>query len=154
MSYTLVAVGRNIRFVVLATLWLSFVSLSARADNWLTSYEEAVSKSKQTGKPILMDFTGSDWCGWCMKLKAEVFDTKEFKEWASKNVVLLEVDFPRSKKQSPALKAQNRKLLDKYGVRGFPTIVFVDSSGKELGRYGYDRGGPSVWIKKAEKFLK
>ncbi len=121
---------------------------------WLTSYTDAVAQSKVSGKPILMDFTGSDWCGWCKKLKAEVFETSEFKQWATSNVVLLELDFPRRTSQSPAIKQQNQELAQKFGVRGYPTIIFANHSGKVLGHYGYDEGGPSVWTKKASSFLR
>ncbi len=121
---------------------------------WLTSYSDAVAQSKATGKPILMDFTGSNWCGWCKKLKAEVFETAEFKKWASDNVVLLELDFPRGIPQSAALKQQNQELAQKFGVQGYPTIIFANSSGKVLGQYGYDEGGPSVWTKTASGYLK
>jgi len=119
---------------------------------WLTSYSEAVAQSKSSGKPILMNFTGSDWCGWCKKLKAEVFETAEFKQWATSNVVLLELDFPHP--QSAAIKKQNQEFAQKFGVEGYPTIIFATHSGKTLGKYGYDEGGPSVWTKTASKYLK
>lgn len=131
------------------------LAASARAEGaWLTSWDEAVKQSKSTGKPILMDFTGSDWCGWCIKLKKEVFDTPEFATWAKKKVVLLEVDFPQSKEQSAALKKQNQMLSDKYQIEGYPTIMFVDATGKVLGTYGYDEGGPKKWTAEADKKLK
>lgn len=120
---------------------------------WLTSYDEAAKLSKETGKPMLVDFTGSDWCGWCIKLKEEVFSKPEFDAWADENVVLLELDFPRKTKLSQELTAQNNELKDKYEIRGFPTILFLDSEGEKLGQYGYDRGGPDVWIPKAEAII-
>lgn len=120
------------------------------ASPWLTSWEAAVKESEQTGKPILMDFTGSDWCGWCMKLKAEVFETPEFQQWAAQNVVLLEVDFPRGTALPEEQARQNDELASKYGIQGFPTIVFADHTGKELGTIGYEEGGPQSWIPKAE----
>ncbi len=139
----------------LVTLSLSLLlAVGVSAEGWLTSWDEAAKQSKATGKPILMDFTGSDWCGWCIKLKSEVFDTKEFKDWANKHVVLLELDYPNSKPQSDKIKKQNADLQAKYGIEGFPTIVFSDAKGKELGRTGYAKGGPSVWTKTAEGFLK
>lgn len=121
---------------------------------WLTSYSDAVAQSKASGKPILMDFTGSNWCGWCKRLKAEVFETAEFKQWATSNVVLLELDFPRGIPQNAALKQQNQELAQKFGISGYPTIIFANASGKVLGKYGYDEGGPSVWTKQASTFLK
>lgn len=120
------------------------------AEGWTTSWDTAVAESKATGKPILVDFTGSNWCGWCKKLKAEVFDKAEFKTWAKSHVVLLEADFPEPNNLAPALKAQNEKLSQKYAIEGYPTILFVNAAGEELGRYGYDEGGPAVWTKNAE----
>jgi protein disulfide-isomerase len=120
---------------------------------WLTNYEEAVRQSKASGLPILADFTGSDWCGWCIKLKAEVFSTPEFKAWAAQNVVLLELDYPRAK-QDAELKAQNAQLLKKYKVEGFPTILFLTADGRELGQMGYQAGGPTAWTADAYKIIK
>lgn len=119
---------------------------------WLDKLDAAQKESKSTGKPILVDFTGSDWCIWCKRLKAEVFDTAEFKSWASNRVVLLEVDFPRAP-QPDQVKKANAALMKQYAVRGFPTIVFTDAAGKELGRSGYMRGGPGNWIAAADKML-
>ena len=120
----------------------------AKGSGWTEKYDEAVAASKKSGLPILADFTGSDWCGWCIKLHKEVFDTQEFKDWAAKNVVLLELDFPQKKAQDAALKAKNKELSDKYKVEGFPTIVILDTTGKKLGELGYEEGGPKVWIAK------
>jgi protein disulfide-isomerase len=121
---------------------------------WLTNYEAVRARAKKERKPILADFTGSDWCGWCIKLKKEVFDTPEFREWAKENVVLLEVDFPRGKAQSEELKRQNKELAAKFGIRGYPTVLFLDARGQVLGRSGYMEGGPAAWIKHADKQLK
>jgi protein disulfide-isomerase len=120
---------------------------------WLTSYEQAVRQSKSTGKPIMMDFTGSNWCGWCMKLKKEVFETDQFKKWASHHVVLLELDFPRGIEQPANLKKQNQELAAKYQIQGYPTIIFINADGQALGNYGYDAGGPTVWLKKAGELI-
>ncbi len=120
---------------------------------WLDNYEEAKKLAKEQDKFILADFTGSDWCGWCIKLKNEVFQTPEFKSWADKNVVLLELDFPRKKQLSQSIKEQNEALRDKHKVRGYPTIVFMDPSGEEVGRTGYQRGGPAAWTKSADGIL-
>lgn len=120
---------------------------------WTEDYEKALARARRERKLVLTDFTGSDWCGWCIKLKKEVFDTKEFKEWAARRVVLLELDFPRRKPQDPRIRERNQKLLQKYGVRGFPTILFLDGRGKAVGRLGYQPGGPKPWIEAAEKIL-
>ena len=118
---------------------------------WLTSYEEALERSKKEKKPILADFTGSDWCGWCIKLKSEVFDQPEFQKWAVENVILLELDFPKKKELPKELADQNAKLRDKHGVRGYPTILFFDAKGEKIGQSGYVEGGPAAWIKAAEE---
>lgn len=136
-------------------LCLFLLSGATLAETWHTNWESAAKESKKTGKPILIDFTGSDWCGWCIKLHDEVFSKPEFKTWAAENVVLLELDFPRKKKQSAAVKKANTELAQKYNVEGFPTVVFAQADGKELGRFGYAKGGPTVWTKEAEtKFLR
>ncbi len=146
--------------LILGVIFLGVYALSggghgtaSTGPSWLTSMETAQEQSRKTGKPILADFTGSDWCGWCIKLKAEVFDTTEFEEWSARKVVLLELDFPRRKKQSAALKAQNEQLRKQYGVRGFPTILLLDADGKVLGRMSYLPGGPETWATAADKVL-
>ena len=101
-----------------------------------------------------MDFTGSDWCGWCVRLEKEVFSQPEFKDYASKNLVLLELDFPRRKELSAEMMEQNQRLAMKYQIQGFPTIVVLDSSGKEIAQLGYVRGGPAAFIAELEKLPK
>jgi thioredoxin-related protein len=139
---------------IFAFLIVSHPVLAEAGPKWLTSWDEAAKQSKASGKPILIDFTGSDWCGWCVKLKKEVFDTEHFKTWAAKKVVLLEVDFPRKKPLPAKQQTANEELAAKYGVQGFPTIIFADHKGATLGQYGYDEGGPQAWTSKAETMLK
>ena len=88
--------------------------------------DEAYELSQKTGKPIMANFTGSDWCGWCKRLTKSVFVKKEFKKWAEENVILLEVDFPRRKKLPPAIQAQNRNIQQALRVSGYPTIWVFD----------------------------
>ena len=89
---------------------------------WHTDLLKAQEASNKSHKPIFGFFTGSDWCGWCHKLQADVFSKTEFKDWAKKNVVLLELDFPRRKQLSPELTQQNMGLQQAFQVRGYPTI--------------------------------
>ena len=103
---------------------------------------------------MLVDFTGSDWCGWCIKLHDEVFNTPEFQAWADSSVVLLELDFPQNKAQDSAIEEQNSRLAKKYNVQGFPTVLFIDGNEKVVAKYGYDRGGPTQWINKAKSMIK
>jgi len=116
------------------------------AEGWLTDYDAAVAKAKAEKKTILLDFTGSDWCGWCIKLDKEVFSQKAFKEYADKNLVPVVLDFPRKKEQSEEIKKQNRELQKKYKIRGYPTIILVNSEGKEIARTGYQRGGAEKYV--------
>lgn len=134
---------------------VSLEDLGLSDHGWYQSYDQAAAKSKETGKPILVDFTGSDWCGWCIRLHDEVFSKDEFKKWAEENVVLLELDYPRSTPQPDSLAKQNKQLGQKYKghVRGYPTILFLDGNGEVLGKYGYDKGGPEKWIPKAEEIM-
>jgi len=120
---------------------------------WLTSLHKAKAEAGKSAKPILIDFTGSDWCGWCIRLKKEVFSKPEFRKWAATKVVLLEVDFPKRKRQHAQTKKRNSALARQYGVRGLPTIVFINAAGKELGRSGYMRGGPKAWTANADQIL-
>jgi protein disulfide-isomerase len=125
-------------------------SISAKP-GWLTDHEKAQKEAQANNKLLLMDFTGSDWCGWCIMLNKEVFSKPEFKEYASKHLVLLELDFPRSKRMPPEISAQNERLMMKYRIQGFPTVIVFDSQGKPLGALGYEAGGPKVFIDHLEK---
>ncbi len=137
-----------------ATCVLLLCSGLASAEAWLTSFDQAKAESKKSGKPILMDFTGSDWCIWCQKLKQEVFSTPEFTAWATKNVVLLELDYPRKAPQAESVKKQNTELAEKYNIEGYPTVLFVNADGKVLGQSGYEKGGPAAWTSNADKLIK
>lgn len=140
--------------ISIAAAFASLAAIGAAADGWLTSYPEAVKQSKKSGKPILANFTGSDWCHWCEVLHKEVFAKKEFKTWAKKNVVLLELDYPRGKKLPKARAEQNANLAKIYQISGYPTILFLKSDGTKIGRSGYIEGGPSRWIQHATETLK
>jgi protein disulfide-isomerase len=104
---------------------------------WLTDKQAALNKAKQENKAVLLDFTGSDWCGWCIKLKKQVFDQPEFAEFARANLVLVEVDFPRHKVMSRLQMEANHDLAEAFHVTGYPTIVVLDQNGKLIGRSGY-----------------
>lgn len=134
----------------------SYVSQNDKANQgkWLESYEEAVKLSEQTGKPILADFTGSNWCGYCVKLKKEVFDTPQFKAWAAGNVILLELDYPRPNLQADWIKRQNNMLRDRYEIASYPTVMILNADGSVIGSQGYKKGGPNRWISVANNTIK
>ena len=114
------------KLILLLFTILSFTSFSQQSGNdWNTDMNKAIQISQQTGKPLMLFFTGSDWCGWCKRLVKEVYKTPEFNKWAKKNVVLVEIDFPRRTKLSEELTKQNRELQQMFGVRGYPTIWFI-----------------------------
>ena len=113
---------------------------------WSHDVDAALKQAKKEGKDVLMDFTGSDWCGWCIRLNKEVFSQKEFLPAVTKNFVLVELDFPRRKQLSPEIKKQNVKWQQKFQVRGYPSIMLVDSDGRPYAQTGYQAGG-------AEKYL-
>ena len=128
---------------------------------WHTDVTKAINISMETEKPLFFFFTGSDWCGWCIRLQKEVFFKPEFAKWANENLVLVELDFPRRKKLDESLRQQNDNLRQMFGVRGYPTgwIVVPEIENKQvnfkrLGSQGYVKGGPSAWIAGADKILK
>lgn len=128
---------------------------------WQTDVTKAISISNKTKKPMLLFFTGSDWCGWCIRLQKEVLKTPEFATWANKNVVLVELDYPRRTPQSEKIKAQNNGLQQAFGIQGFPTIFFATAKIKEgkpsftgIGSTGYVAGGFAAWLAVADGILK
>jgi thioredoxin-related protein len=121
---------------------------SVSAAGWLTDFNAAQGAARSQNKLILVNFTGSDWCGWCIKLKNEVFTKSEFDAFASQNLVLLEIDFPRKKALSAAAKKANGALADKYKVTGYPTLHVLDGDGKSLGQLGYVPGGANAFVAK------
>ena len=130
------------------------VSSAEAKPGWLTDFKQAQAQAKAEKKLLLVDFTGSDWCGWCMKLDKEVFRTPEFQEYARQNLVLMEVDFPRRKQLSSAEQSRNEQLAHEYGVEGFPTIVVLGAGGQKIGELGYTPGGPAAFIAELEKLRK
>src|ERR1041385_5634112 len=124
---------------------------AAHAANWLTDLPAAKAQAAKEGKTVLVDFTGSDWCGWCMKLKAEVFSQPEFEEYANKNLVLVEVDFPKRKALPAAQKKANSDLADRFRIQGYPTLVFLNAQGNEVHRSGYQPGGAQPFVQALAK---
>ena len=130
-------------------------------ESWETDLNKAIALSYETKKPIMLFFTGSDWCGWCIRLQTEVFRTETFTKWAKENVILVELDYPRKKEQPQAIKDQNKQLQQMFAVQGYPTCHFVMPTPTDdgrinltsLGQNGYMAGGPDAWIAKVTEFL-
>lgn len=151
------------KILVIAFLTLTTMSLQAQEGlTWHTDMTKATDISIKENKPLFLFFTGSDWCGWCIRLQKEVFKTPEFVKWAKENVVLVELDFPRKNEQTEAVKMQNAQLQQQLQVRGYPTVWFVSATKTDdakvnlnaLGSTGYVAGGPQVWIDGANQIIK
>jgi thiol:disulfide interchange protein len=158
----------------IALILFLFISLSAFAQNnaaattnvqvteavykaenpgWLVNLDEAYAKSKATGKPILANFTGSDWCGWCFRLRDNVFVKDEFKKWAEENVILLELDFPRRKSIPENIKQQNTSLQQAFQVTGYPTVwVFNLSKDEKTNQFNIEKLGRTGYTPSVEEF--
>lgn len=131
------------------------VPLAPTESTWLNDYKKAQQEAKASNKYLLLDFTGSDWCGWCKRLEKEILSQSQFENYARENLVLLEVDFPRAKPQSPELRKQNQELAQQYQIEGFPTIVVLNGDGQKLWQYdGYFPDGLAAFIAQLEKLRK
>jgi protein disulfide-isomerase len=123
---------------------------------WMTDFPAAVAKAKAEGKPLLLDFTGSDWCPACMELHRRVLSQKAFADYAGQNLILVLVDFPERKPLPKAQEEANESLSKAFEVEGFPTLIVLDSDGKKiLGKMvGYDGSTPKQFVAKIEKMKK
>ncbi|MDD5350855.1 MAG: thioredoxin family protein [Chthoniobacteraceae bacterium] len=138
------------RFFLTLAVLLS-VGAFVSAQEWLSDYPQALAQAKAQKKAVVIDFTGSDWCTWCMKLDREVFATAEFKNYAAQNLVLLRADFPKRHALPAAQEAHNEKLAARYHVNAFPTVIVLRSDGSKAGELGYQPGGPRPFLRSVEK---
>lgn len=142
-------------------LLMGAMTMQAQDLVWHNDVKKAMEVSKKSKKPLMLFFTGSDWCGWCIRLQKEVFKTPEFTKWAKDNVVLVELDFPRRTPQQPEIQQQNMQLQQTFQVQGYPTVWFVNATTnkekqvnfEKLGTTGYVAGGPAKWLEGADKIL-
>jgi thioredoxin-related protein len=149
------------KLVIALFLVLGSMTIQAQELTWHTDINKAMEVSKKSKKPLLLFFTGSDWCGWCIRLQKEVLKTPEFATWAKESVVLVELDFPRRTPQTPEIVKQNSEIQQMFAVRGYPTVWLVNASKKDgkvnfeqLGSTGYVAGGPTAWLEVANQILK
>jgi protein disulfide-isomerase len=134
-------------FAAIALLWGCSQPAAASADGiWVTDFDAALKQAAEQNKYVLVDFSGSDWCGWCIKLDKEVFSQSEFIDYAEENLICVLLDFPRTKPQSDEQKAANRALAERYGIEGFPTVLILNPEGKVVERTGYQPGGPGPYV--------
>jgi len=147
------------KIILYFVFFWSLQTLSAQELKWQTDINKAIELSTKSKKPLMLFFTGSDWCGWCIKLQKEVFQKPEFIEW-SKKVILVELDFPKKTQLEASLKQQNDQLQQIFQVQGFPTIWFVSPQKngtqinlQQLGKTGYVAGGPEKWLEAVNQFM-
>lgn len=149
------------KIVFIALFIISSFAVTAQENiTWHTDMAKASELSMKKKKPLLLFFTGSDWCGWCIRLQKEVLKTPEFEKWAKDNVILVELDFPRRTPQDEAIKKQNYELQSIFQVQGYPTIWLSNPEKKDgkinlsgLGSTGYVAGGPTKWLEVANSIL-
>jgi thiol-disulfide isomerase/thioredoxin len=118
---------------------------------WRTDYRAALAEAKAQQQHVFLFFTGSDWCGWCKRLNREILSQPEFRDYAEQNLILVEVDFPRFKELPDELKKQNDLLQRAFQIEGYPTVVVLNAKGKEIGRLGYQEGGPGPFVRALKK---
>jgi len=148
------------KYLLIGCILLVSFSSAQEQVTWETDLARAVDISIKEKKPLFLFFTGSDWCGWCRRLQNEVFKQPQFDAWAKKNVVLVELDFPRFKQLDPRLQQQNYEIAQMFGIAGYPTVWFVTASKNgtqivfnKLGSTGYIAGGADVWLNAAKQIL-
>jgi len=146
---------KNLIVPIAVILALSSASCARADEAWTTDYKKAQQQAKANHKLLLLDFTGSDWCGFCFQLDRAILSQPQFKDYASKNLVLMEVDFPARKAQSIETRKQNVELKQRYQIEGFPTLVVLDGEGKTLWRYdGLYVGGIAAFLAELDKVRK
>jgi protein disulfide-isomerase len=144
---------------LLVAVLLAFGLLSPaclRAESvWTTDYKKAQEQAKASHKFLLLNFTGSDWCGFCFQLDKAILLQPQFEDYASKNLVLVEIDFPRRKALSLETTKQNAELAERYQVEGFPTLLLLNGEGKTVWRYdGLYTGGIAAFLAELDKVRK
>jgi len=140
-------------FIFLFTSCNNGQTASSDGLDWENNLEQAITQAKKENKAVLVNFTGSDWCIWCKRLSTEVFQQKEFKDYANKSLVLVMLDFPRDNQQTPETKNYNNGLAMKYGIQGFPTILIFNNQGKLVAQTGYQPGGAEKYIEHIKSYL-
>jgi thioredoxin-related protein len=142
----------KIKHLLLAIFPALLMQSAVLAQNWTTDFDKARTEAREQGRAIFVFFTGSDWCGWCKKLDAEVLSTGEFKSFATENLVLVKVDFPRYNPLPPAQKISNDQLAARFNVQGYPSVYVLSKEGNLVGQLGYMPGGPEAFLTRMKSF--
>ena len=154
--------SRRTHLKQLTSLFVLFILLFTGCNNgqasndgldWQTNLEKAIAEAKTENKAVLVNFTGSDWCIWCKRLSSEVFQQKDFKNYAEKNLILVKLDFPKNIEQTQATKYYNNSLAQKYGIQGFPTILIFNDKGDLVAKTGYQPGGAANYVEHIKSYL-
>ena len=151
-SVTRTAGSAIFRCVAMAAFFAATMEIGKTAPQndklWQTDYKQALEQAAKEKKNVLLDFTGSDWCPFCVQMDKEVLNQPEFKTFAATNLILVKLDFPRRKQLPPGEKEQNERLGQRFSIEGYPTYILLDPTGKEVKRQvGYLAGGPKEFIK-------
>ena len=162
MNQTQTTACYRVRMTRIALLAVIIVALGAtigvctepKGNDWSNNLETAIKDSKKSGRPIMLVFTGSDWCLWCQKLDRDIFSTPEFSRWSEK-LIKMEVDFPQSESLPKKITDRNQWLLERYEkhVESYPTILFINAKGKVLAKTGYINNDVNNWIANADQIL-
>jgi thioredoxin-related protein len=142
----------NSRNLMTLLMLLTIPMMAVAADTiWTEDFAQAKATAAKEKKDLLLDFTGSDWCGWCIRLDKEVFAQPEYVKAAPKLFVHVKVDSPRKKRLSAEINAQNGELKKIYPIRGYPTIYLIDATGRPYAKTGYRKGGPKPYLANLKK---
>lgn len=143
--------------LIFLTLAATLLSLTLSAQIWSESFTDAQALAKEEGKNVVLVFSGSDWCGPCIRLEREIWKAEGFADMAGEDFVFYKADFPRRKvnKLSEELSAQNGELAEKYNLRGaFPLVVVLTPEGEVLGKTGYKKLTPTEYLAVLQGFAK
>lgn len=135
-------------FALVAMLWVGCLSAAEVATSkvqWMSNYQQGMQQAQQSGKPLLVLFTGSDWCSWCKKLEQEILSRPEFEQSLANRFVFVKLDFPLYKTGDPAETERNKTIQKQFDVQGFPTIVIVSANGQKIGSAGYQPMSPKAY---------
>ena len=144
--------------VILALAVTGFVIFSGLTSSpqrlaWEVDYSKALTRAQEENKPMILFFTGSDWCVWCNRLEKEVFESGDFLKNAGESYIFVKLDFPMNKQQDAQLAKQNHQLQEKYSIEGFPTLIVLDSKGSYVGVANYEAGGGRKYAKLLESLV-